>query len=213
MQRGNSGDNAATLGAGPVELETFDPYTQFQLWFDAAKASEPNDPDAMALATVDAAGRPSVRMVLLKGVDRRGFVFYTNNQSRKGQELAATQRAALCLHWKSLRRQVRIEGPVVPVSEQEADAYFRSRSRGSRLAARASDQSRPLKDRATLLARWAAETEKFGETDPVPRPAHWSGWRVEPETIEFWSDGEFRLHDRFVFRRSGENWSVERLYP
>jgi pyridoxamine 5'-phosphate oxidase len=213
MQRGNSGDNAATLSAGPVELETSDPFAQFQLWFDEAKASEPNDPDAMALATVDAAGHPSVRMVLLKGVDRRGFVFYTNNESRKGAELAATRRAALCLHWKSLRRQVRIEGPVVPVSEAEADAYFLSRSRGSRLAARASAQSRPLKDRATLLTRWTEETQKFGESDPVPRPPHWSGWRVEPEAIEFWSDGEFRLHDRFVFRRTGESWSVERLYP
>jgi pyridoxamine 5'-phosphate oxidase len=196
-----------------VDLQTSDPFDQFQRWFDEAKTSEPNDPDAMALATVDAAGRPSVRMVLLKGVDRRGFVFYTNNESRKGTELAQTRRAALCLHWKSLRRQVRIEGPVVPVSEAEADAYFTSRSRGSRLAARASDQSRPLKDRATLLARWASETEKFGDNDPVPRPPHWSGWRVEPETIEFWSDGEFRLHDRFLFRRAGESWTVERLYP
>jgi pyridoxamine 5'-phosphate oxidase len=217
MQRGNSGDNAATRSADPgnlvLELETSDPFVQFQAWFADAKASEPNDPDAMALATVDADGNPSVRMVLLKGVDARGFVFYTNNESRKGRELAATRRAALCLHWKSLRRQVRIEGPVTPVSEEEADAYFRSRSRGSRLAARASDQSRPLKDRATLLERWAAETARFGDNDPVPRPPHWSGWRVEPTAIEFWSDGEFRLHDRFLFRRSGDSWTVERLYP
>jgi pyridoxamine 5'-phosphate oxidase len=197
-----------------VELETRDPYEQFQAWFTDAKASEPNDPDAMALATVDAAGRPSVRMVLLKGIDQRGFVFYTNNESRKGAELSSTRRAALCFHWKSLRRQVRVEGPVVPVSEAEADAYFESRSRGSRLAARASDQSRPLKDRATLLARWAEETARFGDDAPVPRPPHWSGWRVEPETIEFWSDGEFRLHDRFLFRRAQDSgWTIERLYP
>lgn len=198
-----------------MELETSDPFAQFQAWYDEAKAREPNDPDAMALATVDADGNPSVRIVLLKGVDPRGFVFYTNNQSRKGGELLATRRAALCLHWKSLRRQVRVEGPVTPVTAAEADAYFASRSRGSRLGARASDQSRPLADRATLLERWAAETAKYGENDPIPRPPHWSGWRVEPTAIEFWADGEFRLHDRFVFRRPGPDaaWTVNRLYP
>lgn len=190
-----------------------DPVALFQDWFAEAQKSEPNDPDAMCLATVDSAGNPSARMVLLKGVDPRGFVFYTNFESRKGVELLATRKAALCFHWKSLRRQVRVEGPVEQVSESEADAYFASRSRGSRLGARASDQSRPLDSRATLVARWQAEQASFGENDPVPRPGHWSGWRVIPTAIEFWQDGEFRLHDRFVFRPGEAGWSNQRLYP
>jgi pyridoxamine 5'-phosphate oxidase len=167
----------------------------------------------MCLATVDAQGRPSARMILLKGADQRGFVFYTNFESRKGTELLANPNAALCFHWKSLRRQVRIEGPVEQVTGAEADAYFATRSRGSRLGARASDQSRPVDSRATLVARWEAEQARFADGDPIPRPPHWSGWRLKPQAIEFWQDGEFRLHDRFVFRPTAAGWHAERLYP
>jgi pyridoxamine 5'-phosphate oxidase len=194
------------------ELLTRDPIGAFQEWLAEAEKSEPNDPTAMSLATVDAAGNPSVRMVLLKGVDQRGFVFYTNFESRKGQELLAHPRAALGFHWKSLRRQVRIEGPVEPVSEAEADAYFASRVRVSQIGAAASDQSRPLDSRATLEAR-VAEIEARYEDQPIPRPPHWAGFRVVPEAIEFWKDGAFRLHDRIRFTKVGMDWRTERLYP
>ena len=189
-----------------------DPFAIFESWFAKAKASEPNDPDAMALATVDADGRPSVRMVLLKGHDERGFVFYTNLDSRKGGELAANPEAALLFHWKSLRRQVRIEGPVSAVSEAEADAYFASRGRTSRIGAWASDQSRPLDARETFAGRVEEMRAKF-EGQEVPRPPRWSGFRVTPRAIEFWEDGDHRLHHRRLFTRAGDGWSEGLLYP
>ena len=184
----------------------------FDSWFAEARQSEPNDPEAMALATADAAGRPSVRMVLLKGHDERGFTFFTNLDSRKGGDLAANPHASLLFHWKSLRRQVRIDGPIRAVSEAEADAYFASRSRDSRLGAWASDQSRPLPDRATFEARVEAARERFGAGD-IPRPPRWSGYRVIPERIEFWSDRAARLHERRLFERTGSGWREGLLYP
>ncbi|MEO5640682.1 MAG: pyridoxamine 5'-phosphate oxidase [Sphingomicrobium sp.] len=189
-----------------------DPFALFESWFAEAKASEINDPDAMALATVDADGRPSVRMVLLKGHGAGGFVFYTNLDSRKGEELAANPEAALLFHWKSLRRQVRIEGSVSAASEAEADAYFASRGRTSRIGAWASDQSRPLDARKTFIDRVAAMTARFDGHD-VPRPPRWSGFRVTPRAIEFWEDGEHRLHHRRLFTRDGDVWSEGLLYP
>ncbi len=177
-----------------------------------AEASEPEDPNAMALATADADGLPDVRMVLLKGFDANGFVFYTNVDSAKGEELAANPKAALVLHWKSLRRQIRARGPVERVSDEEADAYFASRRRESRLGAIASRQSRPLADRQTLMDEVAVLDERFGE-GPVPRPSNWTGFRIVPTAIEFWQNGEFRLHDRVRFVRDGEGWRGQRLYP
>jgi len=194
------------------ELSARNPFDVFQEWLAEAEASEPNDPTAMSLATVDAAGNPSVRMILLKGVDERGFAFYTNFESRKGRELLACPRAALCFHWKSLRKQVRIEGPVEIVSDAEADAYFHSRARVSQIGAVASDQSRPLNSRATLEAK-VAEIEAKLKGAEVPRPPNWSGFRVVPQAIEFWKDGAFRLHDRILFQRQGLDWTTERLYP
>ncbi len=196
-----------------------EPFALFADWLREAEASEPNDPNAMALATVDADGLPNVRMVLLKGVDGadatpRGFVFYTNLESAKGRELAATHKAALCFHWKSLRRQVRVRGLVSPVSPEEADAYFASRARGSRLGAWASAQSRPLESRFALEKAVATVTARYplGE---IPRPQHWSGFRIAPVEIEFWHDRPFRLHDRLVFRRgdAAALWEKQRLYP
>jgi pyridoxamine 5'-phosphate oxidase len=189
-----------------------DPHSLFEQWFAEARASEPNDANAVALATADDAGRPSVRMVLLKGHDPRGFVFYTHQDSRKGVELAVNPRAALLFHWKSLRRQVRIEGPVEPVAEEEADRYFATRSRDSQLGAWASDQSRPLDSRATFEARYEEMRARF-EGGEVPRPPRWSGFRVAPERIEFWSDRPHRLHERRLFEWQGEGWSEGLLYP
>lgn len=189
-----------------------DPHALFDRWLSEAEASEPNDPNAMALATVDARRQPSVRMVLLKGHDDRGFVFYTNQQSNKARDLAHTPRAGLLFHWKSLRRQVRVDGPVEIVTDSEADAYFATRGRVSRLGAWASDQSRPLADRATLEARLAEVTTRF-EGQDVPRPPHWSGYRIMPETIEFWEDGAHRLHNRHLFTRAGEGWTEGLLNP
>ncbi|MFL6845364.1 MAG: pyridoxamine 5'-phosphate oxidase [Allosphingosinicella sp.] len=189
-----------------------DPHELFEEWLAEARLVEPNDPTAMALATADARGRPSVRMVLMKGHDKNGFVFYTNLDSRKGEELAANPQAALLFHWKSLRRQVRIEGPVEPVDADEADAYFATRSRDSQLGAWASDQSRPLEARATFEARYEAMRSRFEGKD-VPRPPRWSGWRVAAERIEFWSDRAHRLHERRLFTRDGEGWSEGLLYP
>ena len=190
-----------------------DPMAIFAAWYAEARTTEINDSNAMALATVDADGRPSVRMVLLKGHDARGFVFYTNQHSRKGAALTAHPRAALLFHWKSLRRQVRIEGAVTPVSEAEADAYFASRSRASRLGAVASDQSRPLDRRETFLAR-VAEVEARYPGEHVPRPPHWSGYRVAPERIELWQDREARLHERRLFvATSAGGWTESMLYP
>ena len=190
-----------------------DPLTLFRQWLSDAERSEPNDPNAVAVATATARGTPSLRMVLLKGLDPRGFVFYTNKQSRKGEELSANRQAALLFHWKTLQRQVRVEGPVEDVTDAEADTYFASRSRVSRLGAIASDQSRPLATRAELQGR-LAELEARYPDEAVPRPAHWSGYRVLPERIEFWQDMPYRLHDRMVYRRDAEGgWQTSRLYP
>ena len=189
-----------------------DPHQLFEEWFELARASETNDPNAMALATADAEGRPSVRMVLLKGHEERGFVFYTNQDSRKGIELEANPRAALLFHWKSLRRQVRIEGAVEAVTGDEADLYFATRSRDSQLGAWASDQSRPLESRETFEARYAEIRARFDGRD-VPRPPRWSGYRVVPERIEFWTDRAHRLHERRLFTRDGGGWSEGLLYP
>ncbi len=192
--------------------EFAEPFRLFDAWFEEAKAKEPNDPEAMTLATVGADGMPSARMVLLKSADPRGFVFYTNYESRKGQQLLSHRQAALCFHWKSLRRSVRIEGMAEPTSPEEADAYFASRPRSSQIGAWASDQSRPLEGRFALEARVAKFTAKFA-IGPVPRPPHWSGFRVSPSRIEFWEDRPFRLHDRMVYTRDGTGWLMTKLYP
>lgn len=189
-----------------------DPHALFEAWFAEARATEPNDPEAVALATADAAGRPSVRMVLLKGHDERGFVFYTNLDSRKGDELAANPRAALLFHWKTLRRQVRIEGAISRVSDEEADAYFASRSRASQLGAWASEQSRALDVRRTLDDRYHATVARFGD-GAVHRPPHWHGTRVAPEVFEFWRDGAHRLHERRTFTANESGWTQGLLHP
>ncbi len=190
-----------------------DPFALFDQWFAEARASEPNDPNAMALATANAAGRPSVRMVLLKGHGRDGFVFYTNREGRKAADLAANPHAALLFHWKSLRRQIRIEGPVTLASDAESDAYFASRGRDSQLGAWASDQSRPLADRATFEARFAEVQARF-EGQDVPRPPFWGGYRVTPASIEFWQDRAHRLHERRVFTPDADGgWSEGLLFP
>jgi len=189
-----------------------DPYRLFADWFAEARESEPNDPDAMALATAAPDGRPSVRMVLLKGHGPEGFTFYTNLDSRKGAEIAANARAALLFHWKSLRRQVRIEGPIEAVSDADADAYFATRSRDSQLGAWASWQSRPLDARATFEKRYEEMVRRF-DGEAVPRPPRWSGFRVTPELFEFWSDRPHRLHERRVFTPAGGGWREGLLYP
>lgn len=189
-----------------------DPHALLAAWAAEARASEINDPEAMALATVDEDGLPDVRMVLLKGFDERGLVFYTNAESAKGRELAATPKAAALFHWKSLRRQIRVRGPVSLVSDAEADAYFASRARASRIGAWASAQSRALDSRATLEQAAARYEAKFPGGD-VPRPPYWKGFRIAPVSFEFWKDGAHRLHDRIVFTRTDGGWTKQRLYP
>ncbi len=189
-----------------------DPFALFDSWYADARDSELNDPNAMALATVNGEGQPSVRMVLLKGHGPDGFVFYTNREGRKAADVAAVPKAALLFHWKSLRRQIRIEGPVTLATDAESEAYFASRGRDSQLGAWASDQSRPLADRDTFEARFAEMTERF-EGGDVPRPPHWGGYRVTPRVIEFWQDRAHRLHERRVFTRSGSDWSEGLLFP
>ena len=203
-----------TLTASMGFIERDDPFKLFAEWFEDAKKSEPNDPNGMALATADESGLPNVRMVLMKDWSERGFVFYTNYESQKGQEILATEKAALLFHWKSLRRQVRVRGPVEQVTAAEADAYFESRPRDSRIGAWASQQSRPLGARFELETAVAMNTAKFG-FGTIPRPPHWSGFRVRPTAIEFWHDRPFRLHDRVVFRREKPEgvWARARLYP
>ena len=207
-------DYAAALAANGDEtiFDRPEPVPLFIDWLADARATEPNDANAMTLATVDAAGLPDARIVLLKDVEARGFTFYSNRESAKGEALAAHPSAALLFHWKSLRRQVRVRGAVEPVSAAEADAYFASRARESRIGAWASDQSRPLESRDALERAVARETARFAEAD-VPRPERWTGWRVIPDSFEFWRDRPFRLHDRLRFDRAGEGWSRTRLWP
>jgi pyridoxamine 5'-phosphate oxidase len=206
-------DLPALMGAVGFTERT-EPIALFREWLADAEKSEPNDPNAMALATVDEEGLPNVRMVLLKGIDERGFVFYTNAESQKGMELLSAGKAALCFHWKSLRRQVRVRGPVSQVSDAEADTYFASRARDSRIGAWASQQSRPMKGRFELEAAVAMFTARHAIGE-IPRPPYWTGFRVEPRSIEFWHDRPFRLHDRIAFHREGGDgaWSKSRLYP
>lgn len=207
-------DYAAALAANGDEtlIDRVEPIGPFIEWLDQAKAHEPNDANAMTLATIDADGAPDARMVLLKDVDDRGFTFYSNAESAKGLQLQHHPAAALLFHWKTLRRQVRIRGAVEPVTTAEADAYFASRARESRIGAWASDQSRALPDRATLEAAVAQQTARFEGEEP-PRPAYWTGWRVVPHSVEFWRDRPFRLHDRILFERHGQGWERRRLWP
>ena len=205
---------AAALAANGDEtlFDRAEPIDLFVEWLGDAKGAEPNDANAMTVSTVDAVGAPDSRILLLKDVDRRGFTFYSNRESAKGLDLTAHPRAALLFHWKSLRRQVRVRGAVEPVSPAEADAYFASRARESRVGAWASDQSRPLDSRAALEAAGVRETARFEGRD-VPRPARWTGWRLVPDSVEFWRDRPFRLHDRLRFDRAGDDWTRTRLWP
>ncbi|MBB6482971.1 pyridoxamine 5'-phosphate oxidase [Rhizobium lusitanum] len=194
--------------------EQNEPFTLFATWLREAETTEPNDPNAVALATVDKDGLPNVRMVLLKGFDSDGFVFYTNFESQKGQEILSQKKAAMCFHWKSLRRQVRLRGLVEVVTDKEADEYYKTRARGSRIGAWASKQSRPLEGRFALEKAVAEYTARYAIGD-IPRPPYWSGFRIRPLSIEFWHDRQFRLHDRIEFRRDVPEgaWQKVRMYP
>ena len=194
------------------EIPEEEPFAPFARWFELAATSE-GLAETMVLATATPDGRPSVRAVLLKGFDERGFVFYTNFESRKAEELSANPHAALCFHWKSLQRQVRVEGSVSVVSDAEADAYFHSRPRDSQIGAWASEQSRPVAERAELERRFTEYSRQFAEQQQIPRPAYWSGFRVMPERVEFWQERPFRLHDRVLFTREGQRWRKQRLFP
>ncbi|MGI8841446.1 MAG: pyridoxamine 5'-phosphate oxidase [Caulobacteraceae bacterium] len=205
-------DSDAVVADVAAPLDARDPIALFEAWLREAAKTEPNDANAMALATVDAAGVPDCRMVLLKGVDADGFVFFTNTQSAKGRELAGNPHVALAFHWKSLRRQVRVRGEVSPVTAAEADAYFATRDRGAQIGAWASDQSAEMPDRFALEKRVAEFGVRFG-LGKVPRPPHWSGYRVRPTAIEFWRNRPFRLHERLLFERAGDGWATNRLYP
>ncbi|MDW6020884.1 pyridoxamine 5'-phosphate oxidase [Mesorhizobium sp. BAC0120] len=203
-------DNAELTTSDFTEAD--EPLKLFSSWLEDATKSEPNDPNGVALATVDADGMPNVRMVLLKGFDEAGFVFYTNFESAKGKEILTSMKAAMCFHWKTLRRQVRLRGPVEIVSDDEADHYFATRPRGSRIGAWASKQSRPLESRFALEKSVAEYTARYAVGN-IPRPPYWSGFRIVPQTIEFWHNRQFRLHDRIVFTRREGGWETTRLYP
>ncbi len=193
--------------------DTNDPLALFEQWLGEARSTEPNDPNAMSLATIDADGMPDVRIVLLKGLDADGFSFFTNLESAKGRQLAAHPQAALCFHWKSLRRQVRVRGRVSRVSDADADAYFASRAAQSRISAIASDQSRPMPSRAVFEQRVAELSAIYGDGPDIPRPDFWGGFCLAPDEIEFWQDQAFRMHDRLKFIRKGKGWTSTRLYP
>ncbi|GBQ59609.1 pyridoxamine 5'-phosphate oxidase [Acetobacter indonesiensis NRIC 0313] len=209
----NTHTTAPDMANNPPLIDvTANPFTLFDVWMKDAEQTEPSDPNAMVLATSTPDGHPSARIVLLKGADQRGFVFYTNQHSRKGDELAENPNVALLFHWKSLRRQIRIEGAVTHVTSEEADIYFASRSRMSRLGAIASDQSRPLEDRSIFEARLKKAEARYGEGD-IPRPTNWSGYRVKPVAFEFWQERPYRLHDRARWTPDENGWSVTRLYP
>lgn len=196
-----------------ADLSPENPIILFQQWLKIAESSEINDPNAMCLATIDPNGRPSARIVLLKSLDDRGFVFFTNRESRKGEALGSHPDAALCFHWKSLGRQVRVEGRVSMIADPESDDYYNSRPKGSRIGAWASRQSRPLENRSTLVNRVAELEKTYPGDTPIPRPPHWGGYRLEPGYIEFWHDGEFRLHTRLIYKKTGNAWERSMLYP
>jgi pyridoxamine 5'-phosphate oxidase len=210
----NNPTSGLTNSDSNVQIDENLPFSQFAEWLAMAEKTEPNDPSAMSIATVDKDGMPNVRMVLMRRHDERGIVFFTNFESQKGEELLHAKKAAANFHWKTQRKQVRFRGLVEVVSEEEADEYFYSRPRGSRIGAHASQQSRPLESRFALEKAVAKYSAKFGVGE-IPRPAHWSGFRIKPTSIEFWNDGKFRLHDRERFDREGTsgNWNVTRLYP
>jgi pyridoxamine 5'-phosphate oxidase len=203
----------ATGGDRPLIAVSDDPIAYFREWMTQARASEPNDSNAMSLATVDSGGMPDVRIVLLKEISGAGFSFFTNLQSQKGRQLTENPRAALCLHWKSLRRQVRIRGNITRVPDAEADAYFATRAAQSRISAIASDQSRPLPDRSVFEQRIAEVSEVYGDGPDIARPEFWGGFRLAPTEIEFWQDQAFRMHDRLRYTRDGAGWTTTRLYP
>ncbi len=199
-----------------LPFSSHDPIEIFKLWLKEAEASEPNDPSAVCVATIDETGMPDARMVLIRRVNAQGFTFFTNYESRKGQEILNSPKAALCFHWKTLEKQVRVQGLVEKTSEAEADEYYNSRHRNSRIGAWASLQSAPLADRDILLKRYQEFEEKFASVENPPRPPHWSGFRIVPEKIEFWQQGEFRLHERHVFTRdaaAASGWTTTLLYP